>query len=245
MLRALAKRVLRSLGFRLVRLPGDAEYGIVSPIADYCPWNADPVFSGVFRNIATHTLVDIYRCWELWQLVGQTTKMEPGAILEVGVWRGGTGALMAKRAEMLGVPDPVYLCDGFEGVPKAGGRDTHYKGGEHADTSQVIVENLLSSLGISNARIVRGIFPESADQIPADARFRLCHIDVDVYQSGKEVTEWIWDRLVPGGIIVYDDYGFQECDGIKNLVNEQAVLPGGLWLHNLNGHAVAIRLPWE
>ncbi|MEO2017429.1 MAG: TylF/MycF/NovP-related O-methyltransferase, partial [Fuerstiella sp.] len=68
------------------------------------------------------------------------------------------------------------------------------------------------------------------------------HIDVDVYQSAKEVSEWVWDRLVPGGIIVYDDYGFQACDGILKFVEEQRHLKDRIVLHNLNGHAVVIKI---
>jgi O-methyltransferase len=52
-------------------------------------------------------------------------------------------------------------------------------------------------------------------------KFRLCHIDVDVYQSAKDVTEWIWERLVSGGIIVYDDYGGDTTPGIARYVDAQ------------------------
>jgi hypothetical protein len=65
--------------------------------------------------IQRNTLVDIYRCYELWTLVEQTSKLA-GGIMEVGVWRGGTGALIARKALIAGVEDPVYLCDTFQGV---------------------------------------------------------------------------------------------------------------------------------
>ena len=53
--------------------------------------------------------------------------------------------------------------------------------------------------------------------------------------------EWSWDRLVPGGIVVYDDYGFNFCAGITRLVNEQVADPHKLVLHNLNGHAIVVK----
>ena len=66
------------------------------------------------RGGQANTLVDIWRCYELWSLVGELRDV-PGAILEVGVWRGGTGALMATRAGALGIDEPVFLCDTWAG----------------------------------------------------------------------------------------------------------------------------------
>lgn len=150
---------------------------------------------------------------------------------------------MAKTALIGGSADPVYLCDTFEGVVKAGSNDSVYKGGEHADTSQGIVENLFHAMGISNARILKGIFPDqTAHLIEPEARFRLCHIDVDVYQSSKEVTEWVWSRMVPGGIVVYDDYGDKTTDGVTRYLEEQATMNDRLVFCNLNAHAVVVKL---
>src|ERR1017187_2454853 len=245
-LKRVLKTTLRTFGRELVRLPatpapGESAHERLYPTATYAPWNLVPEFRSTYKLIQGNTLVDLYRCWELWTLVEQTAKPD-GGILEVGVWRGGTGALMAKRALLAGSTDPVYLCDTFEGVVKAGPHDTHYKGGEHADTSQHIVERLLRTLDITNAHILKGIFPnETAHLIEPAARFRLCHVDVDVYQSAKDVMAWIWDRMVPGGIVVYDDYGFDTCKGITEYVNDQMAESDRLVLYNLNGHSLVIK----
>lgn len=232
------------MGLKLAHLPtGRSGYDYVYPFANYAPWNSDATFLSAWESIRPNTLVDIYRCWELWTLAGQTEKLG-GAILEVGVWRGGTGALMAKSAQLAGANDAVYLCDTFEGVVKAGSHDTFYKGGEHADTTRQVVEDLLRALDLRNVRILKGIFPdETAHLVDPGARFRLCHIDVDVYSSARDVMAWIWDRMVPGGIVVYDDYGFSACVGITRYVNEQVDETDRLVLHNLNGHAIVIKTP--
>jgi O-methyltransferase len=242
MLKSALKAALKAMNFRLVRLPGSGEYGSVLPRADYTPWNLDAEFLNTYEKVRENTLVDIYRCWELWTLAGQTARLHPGAILEVGVWRGGTGALLAKRLVLAGLEGPVYLCDTFEGVVKAGRQDGFYKGGEHADTSKELVERLLESLQIKNAQVIPGIFPDVSGSRLADSSFRLVHIDVDTYQSAKDVMEWVWDRLVPGGMVVHDDYGFSFCGGITRLVNEQAAHADRLVLHNLNGHAIIIKI---
>jgi len=65
---------------------------------------------------------------------------------------------------------------------------------------------------------------------------------VDVYQSAKDVFDWAWPRLARGGIVVFDDYGFRSCEGATRLVEEQRGHPDRVTLHNLNGHAVVVKV---
>jgi len=215
-------------------------YEKVQPLATYSPWNKDETFLETYRKIKSNTLVDKYRCFELWTLVEQSKKLD-GSLIEIGVWKGGTGALIARKARLAGINDPVYLCDTFFGVVKASEKDK-YKGGEHADTTRQIVEQLLDDLDITNATILEGVFPEQTAHIIKETKFRFCHIDVDVYQSAKDIIDWIWDKMSLGGIIVYDDYGFHGCIGITKYVEEQYHNPDRIILHNLNGHAVVIKI---
>lgn len=219
------------------------EYEPINTYATYSPWNIDKKFQEVYNKIRNHTLVDILRCYEIWKLVEQVSKLNKGACIEVGTWKGGTGGLIAKGAEFFGISDSVYLCDTFIGVVKAGDEDSIYTGGEHSDTSREIVEDLLNNdLQVGNVKILQGIFPEETAHHVTDVNFRLCHIDVDVYQSSKEAVDWIWERLIPNGIIVFDDYGYHECDGITKHVEEQMKMDDRLVFYNLNGHAIIVKL---
>jgi O-methyltransferase len=241
-LRSFLRNFLKRYGYGLIRMPGDQEYDPVFPIARYSPWNLDTEFRKTYQAVRRHTLVDLYRCWELWTLMEQAAKLPKGAVLEVGVWRGGTGTLLAHRAALLGMKEPLYLCDTFSGVVKAAERDSVYKGGEHADASTEDVKGLLQSFGVSHAKILKGIFPDqTAHLIASETSFRLVHVDVDAYQSAKDVFVWAWERVVPGGIVVFDDYGDIGTTGVKQLVNELIPKPGGLVVHNLNGHAIMIK----
>lgn len=216
-------------------------HSVVIPRATYSPWIDDPDFLEIYETIRHNTLVDIYRSYELWSLVREISHLNQD-ILEVGVWRGGTGCLMAAQASRLKPGATVFLCDTFKGVVKANNRDSTYKGGEHADTSTDIVHQLKSRMGLSNIELLEGIFPEDTGHKIADRQFSLVHIDVDVYESAKGVTDWVWPRLRRGGVIVYDDYGFSTCEGVTNLVNEHLLGTEGLTLHNLNGHAVIVKV---
>ena len=248
-IKALGKRLLARLGLDVRRLPAPAireaarraglPCELVRPNATYAPWRADREFTATFEVVRDYTLVDEYRLYELWTLVRQTAHL-PGDILEVGVWRGGSGTLMAKSAQLSGSASRVFLCDTFSGVVKASARDSTYRGGEHADASRSVVEGLVRALGIEHVRILQGVFPEETASALGDAAVRLCHIDVDVYESTRDVLRWVWDRLPVGGVVVCDDYGLPQCDGVIRAVEEQT-LPGRVVVHNLNGHAVMVR----
>lgn len=220
-------------------------YGFSFPSANYAPWLGDEKFLGIYNQVKNNTLVDIYRCYELWHLVKQVHSLNrTAAILEVGVWRGGTAGIMSQQLANLESTATIYLADTFEGVAKAGANDPFYTGGEHSDTSQYVVEDLLKNKSrYPHFVILKGIFPEdTAAKIPLTEQFGLCHIDVDVYDSAKDILEWVWDKLIPGGVVVFDDYGFHTCTGVTKLVQEYFNYPDRQVIHNLNGHAIMIKL---
>jgi O-methyltransferase len=239
----------RSFGFELKRiaktdwqiksLVNDVPHEPIRTTSTYAPWNNDADFLGTFQDIQGFSLVDLYRCHELWALTGQAARLD-GDVIEIGVWRGGTGALIARRLSMLAPDRVIYLCDTFSGVTGAGKHDTRYKGGEHADTTMDIVQRLLDHMMLKNARIVQGIFPhETGDQIHS-SKLALAHIDVDVYNSAKWCFDWVWPRLVSGGVVVFDDYGFHGCEGVTRMVN--AITPrNAVIIYNINGHAVVVK----
>ena len=228
---------------RLISVAGlpDLKYSGIFSQSTYAPWACDEDFQRTFSVIRSHTLVDEYRCHELWLLCGQLGASEPGDILEVGVWRGGTGCLLAARCQGTGATRKVFLCDTFSGVVKAGKKDSGYIGGEHADTSKSIVLDLAARMGLGNIEILQGVFPDDTGARIAGRRFGLCHIDVDVYESAAQSFAWVWPRLVPGGVVVFDDYGFYSCGGVTRFVDQMRGEPDRLVLYNINGHAIVIK----
>ena len=141
------------------------------------------------------------------------------------------------------IKDPFYVADTFKGIVKADEGDADYRGGEHSilapdrgGTSSI------ASCQLPGIKILEGIFPDETGHEIENDRFRFCHIDVDVYQSAKESRNGSRPRLVTGGIVVYDDYGFKSTPGVTRLVDEQRRMADRVVLHNLNGHAIVIKV---
>ncbi|HEV2865635.1 MAG TPA: TylF/MycF/NovP-related O-methyltransferase [Allosphingosinicella sp.] len=211
-------------------------YSQVIPVATYSPWLDDERFIALYEAARERTLVDVYRCYELYLLASQLGKVE-GDVVEVGVWRGGTGYILASVLR----DRAIHLFDTFQGVPKADGKyDTLYSGGEHADTSLESVRGLFDGAGL-RAAIHVGIFPDdTGDDLPE--RICLAHIDVDTYVSARQCFDAAWPRLSSGGVLLFDDYGFFGCEGVAQAVGEMREgLTDGLFVHNLNGHAIFIK----
>ncbi len=236
-----ARSVAKGVALPFVRREAvrSGSHALAYPISTYAPWESNEEFRRVYEAARTNTMVDVWRCFELWSLVGELRQV-PGAILEVGVRRGGSGAIMATRAAELGISDPVILCDTWEGVVKAGEVDTYYRNGRH-EAPRAAVESLIERMGLENVELLEGVFPDETGDRIADRQLRLCHVDVDVYQSAKDVFEWAWERLSLGGVAVFDDYGFPATPGVTKFVDEQRGRDDRLVLHNLNGHGIVVK----
>ncbi|MGZ3692743.1 MAG: TylF/MycF/NovP-related O-methyltransferase [Bdellovibrionota bacterium] len=206
------------------------------------PWNTDLEFSKAYESVKYHTLIDRYRSYGLWQLCHQSKKIK-GAIVEIGSWRGGSGALLAIQSKLSGRNEPVYLCDTFRGLVKVDPDDKFFKKGNLAVTRKEAESLIVDQLKLSNVVILEGVFPDETGKLLDCEAVRLCHIDVDTYSSAKDALDFVWGRLTPGGLVVFDDYGSHACPGIAQLFNEQADKNDRVAIYNLNGQALLYKLP--
>lgn len=222
---------------RFSKLNQNISHSQCIPFASYSPWLDDKVFLDTYSKISGSTLVDIYRCYELWSIAKQLEEKE-GDIIEVGVWRGGTSGIIGKASK--NSKGHFYLADTFHGVVKAGKDDTLYTGGEHSDTEESIVISLLESVGVDNYTILKGIFPDDFPSFKTNG-IKLCHIDVDTFFSAADIMNSVWPQILPGGMVVFDDYGFFGCEGVTLYVN-QLNLPDARLIYNINGHGILIKI---
>jgi O-methyltransferase len=153
--------------------------------------------------------------------------------------------LIAQALTKLKVDSKLYLADTFTGVAKASDSDSCYRGGEHSNTSIDIVNKLLKKADLCIEYLVLpGLFPdETAKMLPLNLKLRMVHIDVDVYLSAREVFYFSWPKMVIGGMVIFDDYGFMGCDGVTKLIEElKTEINDGIFLYNINGHSIVIKV---
>jgi O-methyltransferase len=156
-----------------------------------------------------------------------------GAIVECGVWNGGSMMAVAYTLQELRAIDrELYLFDVFEDImPAANEVDVTRDGTRLKDQApkegapywnfvmEAEVKRNITGTGYPKSRIhlVRGPVEQTLpDRAPEQCA--LIRLDTDLYESTKHELESLYPRLVRGGIIIIDDYGSHQ--GVKKAVDE-------------------------
>jgi hypothetical protein len=154
--------------------------------------------------------------WNVRHLAG-----EAASIAEVGVFRGGGTYFLAASADRLFETKPrIHAFDTFEGhhsedlSPEV---DGPHRSGKFSDTSFAEVQHYLSAF--NNVILYQGRFQDRCNEIQGET-FCLAHIDVDIYTVTKDCLNFFADRVLIGGIMIVDDYGYKTCEGAKLAVDE-------------------------
>jgi O-methyltransferase len=138
-----------------------------------------------------------------------------GCVVECGTWRGGMAAGLA----LIGGCDRDYFFfDSFEGLPAATAEDgdyatwwqAHRDGTPHRDNCTASFDEFMATMGrvaLPSARlhVHEGFFEATLPcaDVPPVAVLRL---DADWYESTMLCLEYFWDRMLPGALVVIDDY---------------------------------------
>lgn len=179
----------------------------------FSPW-LSPEFVSLYKQVAPYTLVDIERCWTIWQALSQSLNVS-GDVMEAGVFQGGTAKLI-RTAIGNRTDRKFYLFDSFEGMRQVSKVDRH-SAGDFSDTSLEAVRAVVGSEPFIDYR--KGWVPETFAGLE-QSRFCFAHIDLDLYQGVLDCLSFVYPRLSSGGAIVFDDYGFASCPGARRAVDE-------------------------
>lgn len=180
------------------------------------PLAKDKEFNYYYKLARERTLIDKKRLYFIYQSIVSTSKLD-GDIAELGVYKGGSAKLISQHAFKLSPQKKIYLLDTFEGLPApTEGIDTH-KEKDFVDTDIKSVKEFLKDS--NNVLLLKGLFSNTLPNLK-DKKFSFVHIDADLYKSVMECLEFFYHRVVKGGIIISDDYGFLSCPGAKKAVDE-------------------------
>jgi len=166
----------------------------------------------VWSFITKNSVITMPR-FETLMRFSKETENVAGSVAEVGAYLGGSSFLLA----VCNPNKPVFVFDTFEGLPQpTEGVDLHHKGDFPADYNYVA--GLLS--GFERVKIYKGLFPIDTGSVIRNEKFSLVHIDVDLYKSVLECSQFFYPRMTQGGILVYDDYNHTSCIGAKKALDE-------------------------
>lgn len=220
MLRGLVRRSLASRGYRLQKLALTYEEDFIR----------------IHERVREFTMTSVERQYALYGAVQQITDANVnGDLVECGVWKGGSSMISALALLSRGSHDrKLYLYDTFAGMSEPTARDVNVDGvaaegqwrklqvgdiNKWDYASRAEVEANLASTGYPSDRLVL-VEGKVEDSIPSvlPQRIAILRLDTDWYESTKHELEHLYPRLVPGGILLLDDYG--HWGGARQAVDE-------------------------
>jgi len=251
-IKPLVRAIARRVGYEIRKIPSDSEPHGANKIRDsnyyrrwsppdalFAPWTGHPSFERLYQGVDAHTIVPRDRCYMVASLTAHASHL-PGDVAECGVYTGGTALLMCRASA--GSGKRIYLFDSFEGLPSIDpDKDVSFEKGQFANDDVASIERLLSEFNdVTDIR--KGWIPDSFAGLE-DSSYAFAHLDVDLYQSTLDCCEYFYPRLVAGGALLFDEYGFAEALGERDAVDEffadkpesPIVLP--------TGQAVILKLP--
>ena len=170
--------------------------------------------NGFYLTSHVTRLAKMLAHYELYKMIVRL----PGYILECGVYKGASLLRFATFREILESPysRKIVGFDAFGRFPEEG-EDARNKafierfaaeGGDGISRESLLA--VLAHKGFQNVELIEG---DVCSTVPkyvtehAELKIALLHVDVDVYRPTQVVLDQLFDRIVPGGLLVMDDYG--------------------------------------
>ena len=124
------------------------------------------------------------------------------------VFRGFSFGVLTDYLDWGSVPKTLYLYDTFEGIPEAYNSEKRFNANIVFQSDPDLHEKVVKRFSkFPNVNVVKGIVPDSfAKARPKE--LSLLHIDMNSSKSEIAALEHLFDRMSPGGIIVFDDFGW-------------------------------------
>jgi O-methyltransferase len=198
----------------------------------------------VLERVRPYTLTSAERLVALMDATAYVVRRGiPGALVECGVWRGGSVLAMIDTLQRLGVADrEIRLYDTFEGMTRPSQLDSSpfeqeqsalatwardenegRRPWDWAFRSEIFnleqVRDLIYSTGYPRDLIHFVVGPvEETLPAQAPAQISLLRLDTDWYESTRHELLHLYPRLSEGGALIIDDYGHWE--GARRAVDE-------------------------
>lgn len=211
LLKSTIKQTLRRLGYKIEK---------IDPLEESIPagYNHSPFLPRIYRGA-----LDRYFYFK--DMVDKVQQVE-GDIVECGVSIGHGALLFTLFSDYIGTPRTYYGFDSFEGFPDPIAKDeiTPIKGkGFWANPPETVLKvlhdgRLGEEIVRERIRLKKGWFDKTLPEY--QGRIALLHLDCDLYESYKLSLETLYDKVQPGGIIMFDEYHDTRWPGATKAIDE-------------------------
>jgi len=156
-----------------------------------------------------------------------------GDIVECGVWRGGFLIFLSYMFQ----DRNIWACDSYEGfqpletAKHAYDKERHTPSYSHCSLGPIgisleEVQQHFKTYGLGNDPRIKFLKGFVKDTLPTSGieKIALLRIDVDAYSATLETLEELYDKVQPGGYIIFDDSCLYEAiDAIKTFFRQRNI----------------------
>lgn len=215
-MRTLIARRLRNLAIRIGGRPEPKD--VIPELND---WQRE-----MLDAVRPYTMTEATALWATLQAMQHVhDRGIEGDFVECGVWRGGNTMIAGLMRKRLGGNFAIRAFDTFTGMtpptqfdakPNSSldvqGKFDSLDAGDHNDWCYASIEDVRSSfakvVGSDDLITIKGsVMDTLADPANLPEKIAVLRLDTDFYDSTKVELEVLWPRLVPGGVLMIDDYG--------------------------------------
>jgi hypothetical protein len=225
-LTSMLKKVVRSFGYEVYNLsrPGLYSQDCLTTFHNH-DFIREPRFAAAYQRGIKASGVDHRIHWRvhvaLW--VASQVRHLPGAFVECGVSTGFLSSAIMQFLDWNSLQKDFYLFDTFRGLDeqfltpneKKTERLSWYK-----DLSYESVRENFSEF--KNVHIIQGAVPDSLSPVHIP---HVCYLSLDMNCTVPEIeaASFFWEKLVPGGIVLLDDYAYSGYEEQNRAFNSFAV----------------------
>lgn len=145
-----------------------------------------------------------------------------GDVVEIGCYKGLNSVLIQTTLNICGSDKSLHLYDSFEGLPEWTDKDrsfrisSHYPAGKFKAHPEDVIENF-KKYKLKEPTIHVGMIEEATD---FPQQISLAFIDLDLYEGTMSAFSKVWPLMSPGGILILDDFGFDDLPGVERAGRE-------------------------
>lgn len=218
----------------------------------------DPAFRNAWDGVRGAHVYDQYDnlqsiAWRMHTLVWaakQALSLPAGDFVECGVFQGDMSFVVYHAASVAGSGRRMHLFDSFEGIDPG-----RVSPGEYSHSNNYIAEanvhyskaGLYKSVvdrfaPLKEVSVHKGFLPEALEgNIPEQIGW--LHIDLNAARPEVETLEALFDRVVPSGTIILDDYGWLVLRAQKDAEDKFFADRGYSVLELPTGQGLVVKLP--
>jgi hypothetical protein len=204
-------------------------------------WHREDSFVSIY-NSSIPGIPD-ERCFVLHSIARALARV-PGDITECGSRQGRSAWFILSSIGDLS-SRAFRIFDSFAGLSDPSKHDERpggasaWRRGDLATSEAALIRNLEPFQ--RSVHIYKGWIPSRFNEV-SDRKFALVHVDVDLYEPTRASLEFFYERTVPRGMIVCDDYGSVYCPGARKAMDDFFADKPEPIIHLPTGQAIVTKL---